>query len=73
MLGKGDRGDRDATEKTTVKEGEEKIDEDTDAKAKEGTTKDVAGIVKSEVDAGLAPESSTREYDPVYGMAAEIE
>ena len=38
-------------EETTVKEGEEKIDEDPDAKAKEGTTKDVAGIVKSEVDA----------------------
>lgn len=51
MLGRGDRGDGDATEKTTVKEGEEKIDENTDAKAKEGTTKDVAGIVKSEVDA----------------------
>ena len=73
MLGRGDRGDGEAMEETTVKEGEEKIDEDTDAKAKEGTTKDVAGIVKSEVDAGIAAESGPKEYSPGYGMTAEIE
>lgn len=60
-------------EEATVKEGVEKIDEDTDANAKEGTTKDVAGIVKSEVDAGIAAESSPKEYRPTYGMAAEVE